>query len=164
MSLISFIKEAGEKLFKHPQAEAAAGAPAAATPDIAQLNATAGAAIEKYIASQGLQVEGLDVGFDGATQTVTVSGVAPDQATKEKVVLCCGNVASVSKVNDMLTVAAPAEPESTYHTVKSGDTLSKIAKEAYGDANAYMKIFEANKPMLKDPNKIYPGQMLRIPA
>jgi nucleoid-associated protein YgaU len=164
MSLISFIKEAGEKLFKHPQAEAAAGAPAAAPPDIAQLNATAGAAIEKYIASQGLQVEGLDVGFDGATQTVTVSGVAPDQATKEKVVLCCGNVASVAKVNDMLTVAAPAEPESTYHTVKSGDTLSKIAKEAYGDANAYMKIFEANKPMLKDPNKIYPGQMLRIPA
>ena len=164
MSLISFIKEAGEKLFKHPQAEAPAGAPAAAPPDIAQLNATAGAAIEKYIASQGLQVEGLNVGYDGATQTVTVSGVAADQATKEKVVLCCGNVASVSKVNDMLTVAAPAEPESTYHTVKSGDTLSKIAKEAYGDANAYMKIFEANKPMLKDPNKIYPGQMLRIPA
>ena len=164
MSLISFIKEAGEKLFKHPQAEAAAGAPAAAPPDIAQLNATAGAAIEKYIASQGLQVEGLNVGYDGATQTVTVSGVAADQATKEKIVLCCGNVASVAKVNDMLTVAAPAEPESTYHTVKSGDTLSKIAKEAYGDANAYMKIFEANKPMLKDPNKIYPGQMLRIPA
>ena len=78
--------------------------------------------------------------------------------------LCCGNVASVAKVNDMLTVATPAEPESKYHTVKSGDTLSKIAKEAYGDANAYMKIFEANKPMLKDPNKIYPGQMLRIPA
>ena len=164
MSLISFIKEAGEKLFKHPQAEAPAGAPAAAPPDIAQLNATAGAAIEKYIASQGLQVEGLNVGYDGATQTVTVSGVAADQATKEKIVLCCGNVASVAKVNDMLTVAAPAEPESTHHTVKSGDTLSKIAKEAYGDANAYMKIFEANKPMLKDPNKIYPGQMLRIPA
>ena len=164
MGLLSFIKEAGEKLFKHPQAEASAAAPAAAPADVAQLNATAGAAIEKYIASQGLQVEGLDVGYDGATQTVTVSGVAADQATKEKIVLCCGNVASVAKVNDMLTVAAPAEPESTYHTVKSGDTLSKIAKEAYGDANAYMKIFEANKPMLKDPNKIYPGQMLRIPA
>jgi nucleoid-associated protein YgaU len=167
MSLISFIKEAGEKLFKHPQAEAAkpaAAAPAAPQADVAQLNATAGAAIEKYIASQGLKVDGLNVGYDGATQTVTVSGVAPDQATKEKVVLCCGNVASVAKVNDMLTVAAPAEPESKFHTVKSGDTLSKIAKEAYGDANAYMKIFEANKPMLKDPNKIYPGQMLRIPA
>jgi nucleoid-associated protein YgaU len=46
----------------------------------------------------------------------------------------------------------------------SGDTLSKIAKEAYGDANAYMKIFEANKPMLSNPDKIYPGQKLRIPA
>ena len=160
MSLISFIKEAGEKLFKHPQAAAPAAAPPA---DVAQLNATAGAAIEKYIASQGLQVEGLNVGFDGATQTVTVSGVAADQATKEKVVLCCGNVASVAKVNDMLTVAAPAEPESKYHTVKSGDTLSKIAKEAYGDANAYMTIFEANKPMLSNPDKIYPGQLLRIP-
>jgi nucleoid-associated protein YgaU len=164
MSLISFIKEAGEKLFKHPQAEAATPAAAPAGPDVAKLNATAGAAIEKYIESQGLKVDGLNVGYDGATQTVTVSGVAPDQATKEKVVLCCGNVASVAKVNDMLTVAAAAEPESKFHTVKSGDTLSKIAKEAYGDANAYMKIFEANKPMLKDPNKIYPGQMLRIPA
>ena len=163
MSLISFIKEAGEKLFKHPQTEASAAAPAAAQPDIAALNATAGAAIEKYIASQGLQVDGLNVGYDGATQTATVSGVAPDQATKEKIVLCCGNVAAVAKVNDMLTVAAPAEPESTYHTVKSGDTLSKIAKEAYGDANAYMKIFEANRPMLKNPDLIYPGQALRIP-
>ena len=64
----------------------------------------------------------------------------------------------------MLTVATPSEPESTYREVKSGDTLSKIAKEAYGDANAYMKIFEANKPMLSNPDKIYPGQMLRIPA
>ena len=71
--------------------------------------------------------------------------------------LCCGNVASVAKVNDMLTVAAPAEPESKYHTVKSGDTLSKIAKEAYGDANAYMKIFEANKPMLSDPEQDLSG-------
>ena len=165
MSLISFIQEAGEKLFNHPKAAPAApSATPAATPDLDALNASAGQAIEKYIAAQGLKADGLDVKYDGASQTVTVSGVAPDQSTKEKIVLCCGNVAAVAKVNDMLTVAAPAEPESKYHTVKSGDTLSKIAKEAYGDANAYMKIFEANKPMLKDPNKIYPGQMLRIPA
>ena len=161
MSLISFIKEAGEKLFGQAAAPSA-GAPA--KPDIAALNATAGQAIQKYIGTQHLSAEGLDVKYDGATQTVTVSGVAPDQATKEKIVLCCGNVASVAKVDDLLTVAAPAEPESTYRTVKAGDTLSKIAKDAYGDANAYMKIFEANKPMLSDPNKIYPGQMLRIPA
>ena len=167
MSLISFLKDAGEKLFnpaKQATAAPAAGAAAPAQPDVAALNETAAAAIERYIGSQGLKADALDVKYDGASQTVTVSGVAPDQATKEKIVLCCGNVASVAKVNDLLTVAAAAEPESTYHTVKSGDTLSKIAKDAYGDANAYMKIFEANKPMLADPNKIYPGQMLRIPA
>lgn len=48
--------------------------------------------------------------------------------------------------------------------MKSGDTLSKIAKDMYGDADKYPQIFEANKPMLKDPDKIYPGQVLRIPA
>ncbi|MEO7055917.1 MAG: peptidoglycan-binding protein LysM [Caldimonas sp.] len=165
MSLISFIKDAGEKLFSHPAAATTTATTAAAPqPDLASLNASAGAAIEKYIGAQNLKVDGLNVGYDGSTQTVTVSGVAADQATKEKTVLCCGNVAAVAKVNDMLTVAAAAEPESTYREVKSGDTLSKIAKEAYGDANAYMKIFEANKPMLSNPDKIYPGQMLRIPA
>ena len=164
MSLISFIESAGEKLFGAKPAAPAAGAPPAAQPDIAALNATAGAAIEKYIGAQNLKADGLNVAYDGATQTVTVSGVAPDQATKEKIVLCCGNVAAVAKVDDMLTVAAPSEPESTYRVVKSGDTLSKIAKEAYGDGNAYMQIFEANKPMLSSPDKIYPGQMLRIPA
>ena len=165
MSLISFLKEAGEKLFSPAKAAPAPASGAApAQPDIAALNETAAQAIERYIASQGLRADGLDVKYDGATQTVTVSGAAPDQATREKIVLCCGNVSSVAKVNDLLTVAAGSEPESKYHEVKSGDTLSKIAKEAYGDANAYMKIFEANKPMLSDPNKIYPGQKLRIPA
>ena len=166
MSLISFIQEAGEKLFSHAKSAPApaqtAAAPAA--PDIAKLNETAAQAIERYIGSQGLKADGLDVKYDGASQTVTVSGVAPDQATKEKIVLCCGNVSSVSKVNDLLTVAAGSGQESKYREVKSGDTLSRIAKEEYGDANAYMKIFEANKPMLSDPNKIYPGQKLRIPA
>ena len=161
MSLISFLQEAGEKLFNRPKAVPAADT--AATPDIGALNSTAAQAIEKYISSQGLAAQGLSVAYDGASQTVTVSGVAPDQATKEKIVLCCGNVAAVAKVNDMLTVATQSEPESTYREVKSGDTLSKIAKEAYGDANAYMKIFEANKPMLSHPDKIYPGQKLRIP-
>ena len=164
MGLISFLKEAGEKLFPSAQAATAPSAPAAAQPDIGALNDKAAQAIEKYIESQGLRAESLDVDYDGATQTVTVSGIAPDQATKEKIVLCCGNVAAVAKVNDMLTVAAASEPESTYREVKPGDTLSKIAKEAYGDANAYNRIFEANKPMLKHPDKIYPGQVLRIPA
>jgi nucleoid-associated protein YgaU len=166
MSLISFLQDAGEKLFNRPKAPAAP-APAAAAPappDIAALNETAAQAIERYIGSQGLKAEGLDVKYDGASQTVTVSGVAPDQETKEKIVLCCGNVSSFAKVNDLLTVAGGSGRESNYREVKSGDTLSKIAKEEYGDANAYMKIFEANKPMLSHPDKIYPGQKLRIPA
>ena len=163
MSLISFIQEAGEKLFSHAKSAPAPAAAAPAAPDVAQLNETAAQAIERYIGSQGLKADGLDVKYDGASQTVTVSGVAPDQATKEKIVLCCGNVSSVSKVNDLLTVAAGSGQESTYREVKSGDTLSKIAKEEDGDANAYMKIFEANKPMLSNPDKIYPGQKLRIP-
>jgi nucleoid-associated protein YgaU len=163
MSLISFIRDAGEKLFNAPKAASPAASAAAPAPDIAALNATASQAIARYIASQGLKADGLDVQYDGASQTVTVSGVAPDQATKEKIVLCCGNVSSVAKVDDLLTVASSGEPEASYRQVKSGDTLSKIAKEEYGDANAYMKIFEANKPMLSNPDKIYPGQMLRIP-
>jgi nucleoid-associated protein YgaU len=158
MSLISFIKDAGEKLFHHTPVATAT------QPDAAALNATAGESIKTYIGAQNLTAAGLDVKFDSGTSVVTVSGIAPDQATREKIVLCCGNVAGVLKVQDNLTVATPAESESTFRTVKPGDTLSKIAKEEYGDANTYMKIFEANKPMLNDPNKIYPGQVLRIPA
>jgi nucleoid-associated protein YgaU len=161
MGLMSFIKEAGEKLFGGREAKAAEAA--APSPDtVAALNKTAGDAIENYIETQGLKVDGLKVAFDGASSTATVEGTVADQATKEKVLLCCGNVAGVGKVNDMLVVNNP-EPESQWHTVVSGDTLSKIAKKFYGDANKYPGIFEANKPMLKHPDKIYPGQMLRIP-
>jgi len=115
-----------------------------------------------YIKAQNLSATGLTVTYDGATSTVSVFGVAPDQATKEKIALCCGNVAGVAKVNNMMSVDQSA-PEATYYTVVSGDTLSKISKTNYGDPNKYMVIFEANKPMLSDPNKIYPGQVLRIP-
>ena len=163
MSLISFIADAGEKLLGAKPAAAASSA-AASAPNVAELNAAAGAAISKYIASQNLSAQNLNVRYDGASKTVTVSGLAPDQATKEKIVLCCGNVHSVAKVDDQLTVAQGASSTSKMYEVKAGDTLSKIAKTEYGDANAYMQIFEANKPMLSDPNKIYPGQQLRIPA
>lgn len=63
---------------------------------------------------------------------------------------------------DQMQCAEPAE-ECQYHMVSRGDTLSAIAKKYYGNANAYMQIFEANKPMLSHPDKIYPGQNLRIP-
>ena len=83
-------------------------------------------------------------------------------AFREKIVLILGNTAGIGGVDDQLTVEAP-EPEATYYTVVSGDSLSKIAKAHYGDAMKYPVIFEANKPMLTDPDKIYPGQVLRIP-
>ena len=164
MGLMSFIKEAGEKLFGKGEAKAAQEAAAAApSPEtIAALSKAAGDAIANYIQAQGLKVDALDVGFEASTGTVTVAGVVADQATREKVVLCCGNVERVAAVNDLLTVSAP-EPESQWHTVVSGDNLSKIAKKFYGDPNKYPVIFEANRPMLTHPDKIYPGQMLRIP-
>jgi len=165
MGLMDFVKDAGEKLFGRGKAQAAMTEVKAAPDDpakVAAANAAAGDAIVDYIKSQNLSATGLTVTYDGATSTVSVFGVAPDQATKEKIALCCGNVAGVAKVNNMMSVDQSA-PEATYYTVVSGDTLSKISKASYGDANKYMTIFEANKPMLSDPNKIYPGQVLRIP-
>ena len=66
--------------------------------------------------------------------------------------------------DDLHAVIDVVAPAAISYTVQPGDTLSKIAKAHLGDANAYMKIFEANKPMLGHPDKIYPGQVLRIPA
>ena len=165
MSLISFVKEAGEKLFGRGQAQAAMKESAAAPSDAAKskaANDAAGDAILGYIKAQGLSATGLTVTFDGASSTVSLYGVAPDQATKEKIALAAGNVAGVSAVNNMMSVDR-SEPEAKYYTVVSGDSLSKISKAQYGDANKYMTIFEANRPMLQHPDKIYPGQVLRIP-
>ena len=64
---------------------------------------------------------------------------------------------------DTPTTGAADNPYAQYHVVKKGDTLSKIALEYYGDANLYPQIFEANRDILDDPNKIRIGQKLRIP-
>lgn len=164
MGLFSFIKDAGEKLFGSGEAKAAQDAAAKApSPESKALaNAKAAEAIRHYIDTLKLATPDLSIGFDGATATVTVSGSAPDQATKERILLAAGNVQGVSSVEDKLVVLNP-EPEARFHTVVSGDTLSAIAKTYYGNANKYPAIFEANKPMLSHPDKIYPGQMLRIP-
>ncbi|MBL8392052.1 MAG: peptidoglycan-binding protein LysM [Candidatus Accumulibacter sp.] len=168
MGLFDFVKAAGEKLFRAGDTDSAAAAAAAAPDDqaasdrLAELNRTAGDAIEAYIRTQDLPVTGLTVSFDGASGAATVFGVAGDQASKEKILLCCGNVAGVAQVNDMLSVDQ-SSAEASFYTVVSGDNLSKIAKAHYGDANKYPLIFEANRPMLGHPDKIYPGQVLRIP-
>ena len=163
MGMFDFIKDAGEKIFTPGEAKAEA-------------------AIEKHIGSYGLDISGLKVEVDG--QTAVIEGQAKDVATREKAVLVAGNIEGIEKVDDRMTVASSGADFSAVtggssavvgaggtgdwtsrtYTVVKGDTLSKISKEMYGDANKYNTIFEANKPMLKDPDKIYPGQVLRIPA
>jgi nucleoid-associated protein YgaU len=94
--------------------------------------------------------------------TVTLIGSVQSQEDAEKIALAVGNVEGVEAVDNQLDVAEPAE-EGQFYTVKSGDTLSKISQEVYGDPMKYGVIFEANKPMLKDVDLIYPNQVLRIP-
>jgi nucleoid-associated protein YgaU len=165
MSLFSFMKDVGEKLFTPRSAAAAPAAGAAAPAGNQQAQDVAnGETIKKYVSSLGLNITGLNVTYDSSTYTATITGIAADKTSKEKAVLAAGNVLNVSKVDDQMTVTADSGSDARFHTVEKGDTLSKIAKEEYGDANKYNQIFEANKPMLKSPDLIYPGQMLRIPA
>lgn len=119
------------------------------------------AGLEMYVKKLGLEVADLDVRYDDGK--AEVSGTVADQATRERVILALGNVEGVATVDDEIKVDTDSA-ESDMHVVVSGDTLSKIAKDVYGDASKYPVIFEANKPMLKDPDKIYVGQVLRIPA
>ena len=155
MGLFSFIKNAGVKIFggKTDTEKAAA--------EVLKVEAVAAATLEETIRDLQLQVEGLSVHING--DQAIISGMAYDQATKEKVVLVVGNSNGIATVDDQMTVEH-VEPEAQFHTVISGDTLGKIAKNYYGNAMKYPVIFEANKPMLSDPDKIYPGQVLRIPA
>jgi nucleoid-associated protein YgaU len=117
--------------------------------------------LKKEVADLGLKTDGLEVKVDG--DTVKLKGKAASQAEKEKVILAVGNVAGVAKVEEELQTPEPAV-EPVFHTVVKGDTLWKIAEKTLGKGARYTEIFEANRPMLNDPDKIYPGQVLRIPA
>lgn len=146
MGLFSFVKDAGEKLWDSVSAN---------KPE------DQSAKLKDHLEKVGLPgADKVDVKVDDST--VTVGGEAVDQALKEKILVALGNVAGIGKVQDNISVTQPSE-EGNFYTVKKGDTLSAIAKSQYGNANQYMKIFEANKPMLSHPDKIYPGQVLRIP-
>jgi len=148
MGLFSFIKNAGAKMFgvgRTTEEEAI---------DKANLLSNA---VEKL----GFKVR--DINIEVLEDTATVWGEADSQETREKVVLVIGNTEGIANVDDRMTVAIE-EPQAQFHTVVKGDSLSKIAKAVYGDAMKYPIIFEANKPMLKSPDLIYPGQVLRIPA
>lgn len=152
MGLGSFLKNVGEKLFGGGE-----------TPEEQAQK------VRDHVAKYGFDVSGLT--FTVANDKVTISGEAKDWDQKSKIYVAAGNVEGIDGVTDNMTVkpapvqtAAPAQvAQPKYHTVQSGDTLSKIAKEVYGDVNAYNRIFEANRPMLSDPDKIYPGQVLVIP-
>jgi nucleoid-associated protein YgaU len=117
-------------------------------------------ALVKLVEQMGFKVNDLSIRVDD--DRATVAGQVDSQEQREKVVLLVGNTEGIGRVDDQLKVSRP-EPEAVFYEVKSGDSLSKIAKQHYGDANKYNQIFEANRPMLKDPDEIYPGQKLRIP-
>ena len=160
MGIFDFVKDAGEALFGKDDVAAKAEANVVRTPDMARADKAREESLTRMAEAVGVKVNGLDIDFrDGVA---TVKGTAAGQAEREKLVLLLGNTRGVSRVDDRMDVSAP-EPEATMYTVTSGDSLSKIAKSFYGDAGKYPVIFEANKPMLKDPDKIYPGQVLRIP-
>ncbi len=163
MGLFSFLKNAGAKIFGNT---ATATKTNTTLSEVDTKKAEDIARRQKIIVLKGvvnslnLDVQDLDVDF--YEDTVTVYGSVDSQAEKEKVILALGNVAGVASVDDRMIVENPAA-EAVFYEVKKGDSLSKIAKAHYGNAMKYPVIFDANKPMLKDPNKIYPGQVLRIP-
>jgi nucleoid-associated protein YgaU len=152
MGMLSFPKGAGETLLDLD-----------ANPELAGNERALEQAIADYIKGQQLPAETISVAFDAASATVTVTGSVPDQATREKIMLSCGNVQGVAHVTERIAVAAPATAARMY-TVQRGDSLSQIAAQCYGDARLYRRVLDANRPMLTDPERIYPGQVLRIPA
>jgi nucleoid-associated protein YgaU len=105
-----------------------------------------------------------DINVDVQGGKVKITGDVPDEATRQKLMMIVGNIKYIEAVDDSgITGGQSQSAQPKVHEVQSGDTLSAIAKKHYGDANAYPRIFEANRPMLKDPDDIYPGQVLVIP-
>ncbi|MBK4997495.1 peptidoglycan-binding protein LysM [Pseudomonas sp. S37] len=145
MSLFSFVKEAGEKLID------------LLTPG----NANAEEQLKAHVAKVGLGNPNISATVEG--DKIILKGEVASQEEKEKIILAAGNINGVASVEDQITVTGPVVVAARFVTVKKGDTLSAISLAVYGNANQYNKIFEANKPMLSHPDKIYPGQVLRIP-
>ncbi len=161
MSFLDFARDIGAKIFSRDD--------------------QAAANIKQHLDTSLTNASGIDVEFDDGT--VTLCGACDSQKTKELAILIAGNVQGVERVvADELIPPAPAAPEAAastttpgaapapvvekieYYEIRRGDTLSGIAKQFYGKAGAYMKIFEANREVIKDPDKIYPGQKIRIPV
>jgi nucleoid-associated protein YgaU len=176
MGMFDFVKEAGEALTEKVLGSTA-NEDVTKTTEVSQerIDQLRGEKIAAAIAQ--LDIDGEQVGVDVNGSAAVLKGKAPSQEALEKMVLCAGNQFGIEEVDCQLDVqatepAADAAPsaaaiapqaESNFYTVQAGDTLGKIAQEHYGAANKYTAIFEANQPMLSDPDKIYPGQKLRLP-
>lgn len=152
MGLLSFIKGVGEKVFGHKE-----------TPAEKQQK------VVDHLNKFGLLQPGVTVTVS-EDDKVTLSGQVDSLDARKRLIATVANIDGIEGVDDQLVVVikeqvveVPTETEKQFYQVKSGDNLSKIAKEVYGDANKYPLIFEANKPMLSHPDKIYPGQTLVIP-
>ncbi len=141
MGFFEFIKSAGEAL-------GIGGDDAPEADDIKK-------AVDKY----DLGSENIEVKVDGDRAVIT--GNVADQSALEKIILAVGNTKGIAGVDAQ--VSTPDAKDPVFHTVERGDTLSAIAQKHLGSASKYPVIFEANKPMLSHPDKIYPGQVLRIP-
>lgn len=148
MGLFDFVKDVGRQIFD-TDAEAADN-------------------IRQHLEVRTSGIRNIDVKFDDGV--ATVCGDCINQATRDNAVLMVGNIKGVEKVvADGLRVDPPKEgrpePEekAEFYTIVSGDTLGAIAKKYYGKASQYMRIFEANRDIISDPDKIYPGQKIRIP-
>jgi nucleoid-associated protein YgaU len=151
MGMISFIKSAGEKVFGKSEEKK---------------EEEKAALIVEHLKKFGFDTSDIQVKVDG--ESVILMGSIDTVENKNKIIVATGNIEGVSGVEDRIfvkqpPVVEPPAPEKQFYTVKTGDYLSKIAKEVYGNANKYNVIFEANKPMLKNPDLIYPGQVLVIP-
>ena len=141
MGLFDFVKEIGHKLFNR--------------------DAEAAEKIKQHIEATNPGLTGLEVNFSNGV--VSLSGQAASAEAMEKAVLLAGNVQGVSDVKIDGLQTPPVTEKVEYYIIKKGDTLSAIAKQFYGKANDYPKIFEANREVIKDANLIFPGQKIRIP-
>ncbi len=169
MGLFSFVKNAGASLFGKKKKK-----PAPKVEEKTVKTVTTETADEQMAKALRSVIESLELGVSDLDivvkdDVVTVYGIADSRAEKEKIILALGNVEGIASVDDRMEVeevesrGVDGSAETVFYTVVKGDTLGKIAKAHYGNAMKYPVIFEANKPMLKDPNLIYPGQVLRIP-
>jgi nucleoid-associated protein YgaU len=141
MGLLSFAKDIGKKLFNREE--------------------DAPEKISAYIEEDNPGVSNLQVDVEDGV--VTLAGEAESAEALEKAMLMAGNVEGVAEVRSDNVVAPAATDKVEYYEIVSGDTLSAIAQKYYGKASAYPRIFEANREVIKDPDKIYVGQKIRIP-